>query len=219
MSSRLSGPYMLSYDLTHWLSFFLAALLLNISPGPDMAFILGHALRGGRRAGFAAMFGIWTGAGCHVLFAVAGISAVIAASAQLFAVMKWIGAAYLVWLGVGAFRGGCAMMRPEAGEQARLGVVFRRGVLIDLLNPKVAVFFLAFLPQFTEPEAGPVWLQLLVHGFLIIAVAALVEPALVLAAERLSRGLAANRRLSCWIERAMGLVFVGLGIRLALEER
>ncbi|MCA1939726.1 MAG: LysE family translocator, partial [Caenispirillum bisanense] len=182
---------MLSYDLAHWGTFLLTALVLNLSPGPDIAFILGHTVRGGVRAGTAAMLGIWTGAFGHVVLAALGLSAIVAASATAFAVVKWVGVAYLVWLGIRALlsKGGSLAAPAAAGPAMAPWRVFRQGVLIDLLNPKVAIFFLAFLPQFVEPGAGPVWLQLLVHGTLVIAVAAVVEPPLVLLGGRLTEAL------------------------------
>jgi len=99
---------MFEYTLTHWGTFFVAAVLLNLSPGPDIAFILGQTARNGQRSGFAAMFGIWSGTFLHVLLAAVGLSAILATSATAFTFVKWIGAAYLIWLGVQALRSGGA---------------------------------------------------------------------------------------------------------------
>jgi threonine/homoserine/homoserine lactone efflux protein len=211
---------MFDYTLAHWSAFLAAALLLNISPGPDMAFILGHTVRGGRRAGAAAMLGIWTGACGHVLLAVLGLSAVVAASAEAFAAVKWIGVAYLVWLGIKSLRsdGGTLRIRGDGGPRS-VASVFRQGVFIDLLNPKVATFFLAFLPQFVVRGQGPVWAQSLLHGLLIIVVAALVEPPLILAGDRLSARLRQSRALRVRLDRMMGTVLLALGVKLALTER
>jgi threonine/homoserine/homoserine lactone efflux protein len=211
---------MFDYSALHWTAFFTAAVLLNLSPGPDIAFILGQTLRGGRRAGFSAMFGIWTGAFGHVIMAALGLSAVLVASATAFTVVKWAGAAYLVWLGVSALRSQGGRFVAESGRvSSRLLPVFRQGVLVALLNPKVAVFFLAFLPQFVAPGAGPVWAQMLLHGTLIIVVAAFIEPLLVLGGHRLGRALQANPRIGAWLERSLGALFIALGLRLALQER
>ena len=210
----------MGYSIGHWTSFLAVALALNLAPGPDLAFILGHTLSRGRGAGLVAMLGIWAGALGHVALAAAGLSAVVATSAATFSVVKWVGAAYLVWLGLAALRGGGG---PSPGGRststAGLWAVFRRGVLIDLLNPKVAVFFLAFLPQFVVPGAGPVWFQLALHGVLVIAVAALVEPPLVLLAHRCARAFGATPRLAALVERALGAMLVGLGLELALTDR
>ena len=211
---------MLSYDLAHWTAFLAAAVVLNLAPGSDIAFILGHTARGGRANGFAAMVGTWGGALCHIGFAAAGLSAVVAASALAFAAIKWVGVAYLLWLGFQALRsGGGSFVSDDPGPRAGLGGILRQGVLIDLLNPKVAIFFLAFLPQFVAPGAGPVWVQLLAHGVACIAVGALIQPPLVLLDDRLTRRLRANPRLAAWMDRTIGAMLVGLGLKLATTER
>ena len=196
---------MLQYGLVHWSAFFVAALLLNLAPGPDLAFILGHIARGGRRYGLAAMFGIWTGVLGHISFAAAGLSALIAASASAFAAVKWIGVAYLFWLGIKALRSrGGSFVGAETARMVPLRRVFGQGVLVNLLNPKVAIFFLAFLPQFVVMGAGPVWLQILIHGVLVIAVAGLIEPPLVLFASHVTRKLRASAWAGLWLDRALG---------------
>ena len=211
---------MLQYGLVHWSAFFAAALLLNLAPGPDLAFILGHAARSGRRHGLAAMFGIWTGVLGHITFAAAGLSALIAASAAAFAAVKWVGVAYLFWLGIRALRSkGGGFSGAEAVLPVPLGRVFGQGVLVNLLNPKVAIFFLAFLPQFVVIGAGPVWLQILVHGVLVIAIAGLIEPPLVLLASRVTAGLRASRALALWLDRVLGGTLIALGVGLAAARR
>ncbi|NLS03034.1 LysE family translocator [Rhizobium sp. P32RR-XVIII] len=211
---------MLDYSLAHWVAFLTAAVLLNLSPGPDMAFILGHTIKSGTRAGFSAVFGIWTGACIHVLLAAFGLSAILAASALAFSAVKWIGAIYLVWLGIQALRsGGEGGFVKAAGETMHWSRIYRQGVLVSLLNPKVAIFFLAFLPQFVVEGAGPAWLQLAVHGALIIAVAAFIEPPLILAGGRLADLFKRNRKIGLWLDRGLGTLFVALGVRLALTTR
>lgn len=211
---------MLHYSLAHWSTFLTMALLLNLAPGPDIAFILGHTARGGKRHGAAAMLGIWTGVLGHIIFAAVGLSAIIAASAEAFAVVKWIGVAYLFWLGVQALRSrGDFLNRQRTGPVGALRRVYGQGILVNLLNPKVAIFFLAFLPQFVTADAGPVWLQLFVHGVLIVAVAALIEPPLVLFGDRVTAGLRASPRLGLWLDRTLGGMLIGLGVKLAVTER
>jgi threonine/homoserine/homoserine lactone efflux protein len=210
----------LHYGLIHWSAFLGAALLLNLAPGPDLAFILGHAARGGRRHGLAAMFGIWTGVLGHITFAAVGLSALIAASATAFAAVKWVGVAYLFWLGVKALRSrGGDLLGAEAARKLPLRRVFGQGVLVNLLNPKVAIFFLAFLPQFVVMGAGPVWLQILVHGVLVIAIAGLIEPPLVLLADHVTAKLRASQRLALWLDRALGGTLIALGVGLAATRR
>jgi threonine/homoserine/homoserine lactone efflux protein len=211
---------MLAYDAAHWMTFLAAALLLNLSPGPDITFILGKALTSGARTGLLAMLGIWSGTLIHVLLATVGLSALLVASATAFTVVKWAGAAYLVWLGVQALRSKGGSFTPDPGLSKRTSSwrTFRQGILVSSLNPKVAVFFLAFLPQFVVAGAGPVGLQLAFHGVLIIAVAALVEPPLVLLAGRMATWFKANTRAAIWLDRALGGLLIALGARLALSD-
>ena len=211
---------MLEYDWLHWATFLSAALLLNISPGPDIAFIVGQTVARGRASGFAAMFGIWTGALCHVLLAAIGLSAVLAASATAFSIVKWCGVVYLLWLGIKALSSkGGRFELDDSRRPATAKAVFCQGLLVDLLNPKAAVFFIAFLPQFVVPGAGPAWLQLLAHGVLVIAVAGFVEPPVVLASGMLSRRLLSSRRLSRAMDQALGAIFLSMAVRLATSSR
>ncbi len=211
---------MFDYSLLHWTTFLTVAALLNLSPGPDIAFILGQTVRGGRKSGFAAMLGIWTGAFGHVLMAAAGLSVILATSAVAFSIVKWAGAAYLIWLGIAALRSdGGSFISDNVESSPDFSPIYKQGVFVGLLNPKVAVFFLAFLPQFVVAGAGPVWAQLFLHGCLIIIVAAFIEPPLVIAGDKLTATLRGNPRIGLWMDRSLGAIFIALGIRLALEER
>jgi len=211
---------MFDYTLIHWLTFFAAATLLNLSPGPDIAFILGQTTKGGSKAGFAAMFGIWAGAGTHVLLAALGLSAILATSATAFSAVKWVGAGYLIWLGINALRSkGGHLIADTDSRKIPNWKIFRQGILVSLLNPKVAIFFLSFLPQFVVEGAGPAWAQLFLHGSLIIVVAAFIEPPLVMVGAKLAAALRNNKKLGIWLDRGLGTLFVSLGLRLALSEK
>lgn len=211
---------MFDYTVIHWTTFLTAAALLNLSPGPDMAFILGQTARNGRKGGFAAMFGIWTGAFVHVIMAAIGLSAILATSAVAFTVVKWAGALYLIWLGIQALRSkGGSFISEKDLIQPSFTSIFWQGTLVSVLNPKVAIFFLAFLPQFVVDGAGSVSGQLFFHGSLIIVVAALIEPPLVLAGSRLTTILKNNQRIGLWMDRSLGALFITLGISLAISER
>ena len=211
---------MFDYSLLHWAAFFSAAFLLAMSPGPDIAFILGQTVKGGRKSGFAAMLGIWGGTVGHIILSVVGLSAILAASALAFTLIKWLGVAYLIWLGLSTLRSkGGSFVSENVQASTTTGRIFWQGVLITLLNPKVAIFFLAFLPQFVLPGTGPAWAQLFLHGFLLIGVSALIEPPLVLAGEKMTEKLRNNHRLSQWLNRSLGVLFVALGIRLAFETK
>lgn len=208
-------------DPAFWLVFFSAALALNLSPGPDLLFVLSRTLSDGRRVGVASACGVCSGALVHVAAAALGISAILATSALAFSVVKYVGAAYLLYLGIQALRsaGVGASLDPDSGPRTRPWQAYRQGILVDLLNPKAAIFFMAFLPQFVRPNEGAVALQLLVLGVLVVLVAIVVECALVLLAARAGSALRGNRRLSQWLDRMFGSVLIALGIRLGLAER
>ncbi|WP_407295970.1 LysE family translocator [Stutzerimonas zhaodongensis] len=207
-------------DPTFWLVFFSAALALNLSPGPDLLFVLSRTLAGGRRVGVASVCGVCSGALVHVGAAALGISAIMATSALAFAVVKYLGAAYLLYLGIQALRSAGTGTSLE-GDAPRVTAwqAYRQGILVDVLNPKVAIFFMAFLPQFVRPDEGSVPLQLLVLGVLVVLVALIVECALVLLAARASSTLRNRPRLGQWLDRVLGSVLIGLAIRLGLAER
>jgi threonine/homoserine/homoserine lactone efflux protein len=195
--------------------YLLACLLLVVTPGPDMAFVLGQTLAGGARRGWAATAGVYTGVGVHIGLAAAGVAALVAANPALFTALRVAGAAYLVWLGVQAIR---AAIRGSGADQAAaaapsLAAAFRQGFVTNLLNPKVGLFFLAFVPLFVDPGRSPAWLQMLILGPLLPAIAlpfyALLIPGAARVAGRL-RASSAGR----WLDGAAGTLFLGLGIRL-----
>jgi len=211
---------MFDYTLTHWSTFLVAAVLLNLSPGPDIAFILAQTAKNGQRSGFAAMFGVWSGAFLHVLLAAIGLSAILATSATAFTLVKWLGALYLIWLGIQAIRSDGASYSADAEVNQLSNIkIFQQGVLVAALNPKVAIFFLAFLPQFVVIGAGPASAQLFLHGSLIIVVAAFIEPPLVMVGAKLTKYLSQNSQVAAWMDRGLGTLFIGLGIRLAFSDR
>lgn len=211
---------MFEYSIAHWTAFFLAALLLNLSPGPDMAYIIAQTAKNGRRAGFFAMFGIWGGAFVHVVFSVIGLSAILATSATAFTIVKWVGAAYLIWLGIQALRSnGSALNSDKPISKLNDVTIFRQGILVSILNPKVAIFFLAFLPQFVVIGSGPESAQLMLHGMLIILVAAFIEVPIVLVGSKLKNLVNSSPSIGKWMDRTLGTLFISLGIKLALSER
>jgi len=195
-----------------------AALLLNLTPGADMLFVAGTGAAHGRRAGLLAALGVGAGCALHTLLAAAGLSALIAASELAFNLVRWAGALYLVWLGLG-------LLRPRAARAAdapRRGHPFWQGALTNALNPKVALFFLAFLPQFIEAGAPGQAAALLVLGSLFNVGGTAVNLVVALAASRVARSLAgqtAGGGLGTWLQRACGALFVGLGVRLAVGSR
>jgi threonine/homoserine/homoserine lactone efflux protein len=197
------------------LLFASAALLVNLTPGPDMLFVAGSSLAHGRRAGVLAALGV--GAGClvHVALAAFGLAALLATSPLAFTVVTWVGAAYLLWIGVGLLcRQAGAVAAPPSVPASR---VFWRGAVTNALNPKVALFFLAFLPQFIDRASPQQALGLVALGMLFNAGGTLVNLAVALLAGSLRGALAGANPASAWLNRLVGLAFVGLGLRLALE--
>jgi threonine/homoserine/homoserine lactone efflux protein len=148
-----------------------ATLVLSLTPGPAVLYIVARGVEGGRPAGLVSALGICARGLVHVAFAAAGLSALLASSATAFAVVKWLGVVYLVWLGLSRLLGDDERNTATRVEGNSLRAVFWQGVLVDVLNPKVALFFLAFLPQFVEPSRGPVWTQMVLLGLTFAVVA------------------------------------------------
>jgi RhtB (resistance to homoserine/threonine) family protein len=204
-------------DTSYWFLFLSAALALNLSPGPDLFFVLSRTLGHGRRVGLAAVAGVCSGAMVHVLAAALGLSLLLAAAPTLFAMLTYVGAAYLVWLGVSMWRSAGAAFLPRASTQQGVsaGQAFWQGVLVDVLNPKVVVFFMAFLPQFVREGHGSATAQLLLLGTLVVLGAFMVETLAVLGADQLAAWLRSNTAVTLWLERILGGIMVLLGLTLA----
>ncbi len=205
-------------DWPVFLAFVAAGLALNIVPGADMTFIVASAARGGRRDGVIASLGVGAGALVHILAAVLGLSAILAASQAVFDLIKWIGAAYLLWIAVSLLRAP-APAAPSARPAAAGWRLFRAAMLVNILNPKVALFFLAFLPQFVDPEAAAPALQILCLGLWFDMVGTLVNIVIALAAA----GAAARLRHIGWLGRAARWLAASamgaLAVQLALSAR
>jgi threonine/homoserine/homoserine lactone efflux protein len=206
-------------DTAHLSLFLAATLALNLTPGPDMLYVIARSLSQGRSAGIVSALGI--GAGClvHMLAAAFGLSAVLMSSAVAFEAVKWAGAAYLVFLGVRAVLSGASGIEGAARPAASLARVFREGVATNVLNPKVALFFLAFLPQFVNPARGGVATQVLMLGLLFNTSGTLVNVGVALLAGSVGRWASASAGASRAQRWFTGGVFVALGVRLALAGR
>ena len=207
-------------DITYWILFFSAALAINISPGPDLFYILSRTMASGKNVGMASSIGVGVGALVHVSAAALGLSAILATSLIAFSIVKYIGAAYLIYLGIKSLR--------NAGNNIELSMnaanvstwaAFKQGMLVDILNPKAAIFFMAFLPQFVRPEIGYIPFQLLGLGLLVILVGVMVEFSFIFLAAKLTGFLRKNRSIHSWLDRILGSILIGLGIRLAFTER
>jgi threonine/homoserine/homoserine lactone efflux protein len=203
------------------LVFLAAALALNVTPGPDMLYVVARSTGEGRRAGIASALGIGAGTLVHIAALALGLSALLATMPLAYDAIRWAGAAYLVWLGVGAIRGARRAGPAVVVERAPLGRVFRQGVVTNVLNPKVALFFLAFLPQFVDPARGSPVRQIVTLGLLFDLSGTLVNHAVAVGASGAAAWLQARRggrsaRGVVLLRRATGLMFIALGVRLAL---
>jgi len=206
------------------LLFIAAGILLNLTPGPDVLYIVNNALRSGARAGIVAAFGITAGCFVHIFAAAVGVSALLAASATAFTVLKWVGAAYLVAVGLRLL-----LSKPpdaidliavnDSGTRGfGLKGIFFRGFGTNVLNPKVALFFLAFVPQFIAPGIENKSLAFLLLGLLFNLNALLVNIGWALAAAWLASRVGMVQRAMHWLDRAAGAMFVGFGLKLALSD-
>jgi threonine/homoserine/homoserine lactone efflux protein len=197
-----------------WL-FSLAALALLVIPGPAVLYVVVQSAEHGRRVGLASVAGIHLGTLVHVTAAAAGLSALIVASAFAFSAVKYAGAAYLVYLGVRRLLGRDAALTVDRGRES-LRRAFARGAVVNVLNPKTALFFLAFLPQFVDADRGAVWSQALVLGLVFVGLGFVSDSLYALAA-----GSAANllRRRRGLMRYGSGFVYIGLGATAALVKR
>lgn len=201
------------------LTYIAVVLGLFLIPGPAVLLVLARSSVGGHRVGIATGLGIATGDMLHTAMATLGLSAVLMTSALAFSLVKYAGAAYLIYLGIRALM--------ERGEDLRLAqsrlidapLAFRQAVLAELLNPKTALFFLAFLPQFVHPERGSVVAQLAVLGLVFVIMSAIYTALIALAAGQVAGWLTRHRSIGRWQGRVIGVIYLGLGVRMALQQR
>jgi len=196
-----------------------AALLLLVVPGPAVLYVVTQSVSHGRRAGIVAVAGITTGTLVHIVAATIGLSALLASSALAFDAVKYLGAAYLIVIGIRRLLGLEPELEPQARPSRDLGRLYRQGIVVNTLNPKTALFFLAFLPQFVDPDAGAAWAQILVLGLLFACLGFLSDSMWAIVSGTLGERL----RLSAAFPRVQryvsGSVFVGLGAAAALTGR
>jgi threonine/homoserine/homoserine lactone efflux protein len=204
-------------DYNYWLLFISAAVALNVAPGPDVLYIVTKTISGGKGIGVAAMLGICTGALIHVVVAAIGLSAVLMTSAVAFTVVKCTGACYLLYLAYQSFLspGASSEIDNELKAPQSALKAFKEGILIDVLNPKVAIFFLAFLPQFVREGYGSTPFQLLYLGVAVILIALIIETVYILFASKVSERIRNSRAISVYLDRIVGAVFLLLGLKLA----
>jgi threonine/homoserine/homoserine lactone efflux protein len=208
------------FGTQHLSLFIVSGLLLNLTPGQDTLYIVGRTVAQGRRAGLASVLGISSGAVLHTIAAAFGLSAILAASAAAFTIVKLAGAAYLIYLGVRLWleRAAPQDIPDLTGSRDDAWAIYRAGLVTNVLNPKVALFFLAFLPQFVAPDAPSRVLAFLTLGGIFVFNGTLWCLTLVWCASAMSRRLRGSASWGTVLRRATGAIFVGLGVRLAVSK-
>ncbi|HUN48497.1 MAG TPA: LysE family translocator [Stellaceae bacterium] len=200
--------------------FAAACLALTATPGPDMLLIASRSVSQGRASGFATLAGIQAGTYCHALVAALGLSQLFLAVPLAYDVVRYVGAAYLLYLAWKTFRSPGLAAAPVAGlRRYPVGIVFRQGLLTNLLNPKMALFVLALFPQFLHPEAGSVAVQIMVLASVLNLIGLVVNGAVILTASGLGRAFSAGGRCRRLPQYLLGTVFAGLAVRLAFDAR
>ena len=200
----------------HFTLFLVSGVLLNLTPGPDTAYILGRSIAHGRSAGVASAFGIMVGSIFHTCAAALGLSALLAASVWAFTAIKIIGGAYLLFIGFKMIlHRGEELHLPVGLRRSSSAAAFRQGVVTNVLNPKVALFFLAFLPQFIDPLSPTKVPAFLALGLTFVTTGTIWCLILAWSAASISQRLRQNGRIAHWLNRVVGSLFVFLGLRLA----
>lgn len=201
------------------LAFFITSLLLALAPGPDNIFVLTQSALRGKAAGLAVTMGLCTGLIVHTSAVTLGLAAIFAASSLAFTVLKLCGAAYLLWLAWQAFRASATEITAVAGDQLTGWQLYRRGILMNITNPKVSIFFLAFLPQFADPARGSLTLQMLLLGGLFILATIVIFGGIALVSGMLGNWLSRSPAVQRLMNRLTGAIFVALALRLVLSPR
>ncbi len=215
------------FGIINFGAFIMAGILLNLTPGADTMYILGRSISGGKKSGILSALGIATGSLVHTILAALGLSVILAESEMAFNVVKYLGALYLVYLGVMALR---SKANPEEFNITQNGAtddtqnsgrkIYLSGILTNVLNPKVAIFYLAFLPQFIDPGfTGNPMFSFLLLGIAFTLTGTIWCLLLALFAARLANKIKNNYQIKIWLDRITGIVFIGLGIKLALSEQ
>lgn len=207
-------------DLATLLTFTVAAFALAATPGPDMLLVMTRSVAQGRVAGMVTLAGISAGCYFHAIIAGLSLSGVLLMAPVMFEIIRWAGAAYLLYLAVQAFRGAGGFQQPDRGAPALpLAKLFRQGLLTNILNPKVALFFLALFPQFMQPDPETAVTQALILASVLNVAGGIVNGGIVLVAGRLGEWLSLRPAFVRWQNRLLGCVFAALALRLAFDAR
>ncbi|MBW1694815.1 MAG: LysE family translocator [Deltaproteobacteria bacterium] len=207
------------FGIQNFALFLVSCILLNITPGQDTMYILGRSMAQGRKAGIISVFGIMTGVLVHTLLAAFGLSVILATSSLAFSIVKYLGAGYLVWIGLGF------LLKSKVGnhlemvktDQKRSWIIYRQGVLTNVLNPKVSLFFLSFLPQFVVPQADFIFVPFLMLGATFFTTGSIWCMVLVFGSMWLKDKMRYRTAMGGITKKLTGALFVGLGVKLALS--
>lgn len=200
-------------------TFFAASVLLALAPGPDNIFVLTQSALRGKGSGLIVTLGLCTGLLVHTTAVALGVAVIFQASALAFTLLKLVGAGYLLYLAWQAFRVSATKIQATGNGELGSGRLYRRGIIMNITNPKISIFFLAFLPQFADPSRGPMTLQLLLLGGLFILATILVFGGIALLAGTLGEWLNRSEKTQRLMNRVAGSVFVGLALKLATTGR
>ena len=200
-------------------AFFAASVLLALAPGPDNIFVLTQSALYGKLPGLLVTLGLCTGLIVHTGAVAFGVAVIFQTSTLAFAALKLFGAGYLLYLAWGSFRAAATRIQTSPGSSRSPGRLYRRGIIMNITNPKVSIFFLAFLPQFTDPARGPLTVQMIILGGTFILSTILVFGTIALLAGTIGRWLAGSDKAQIVMNRVAGTIFVGLALKLATTER
>ena len=203
-------------NLATWLAFVATALVLLLIPGPAVLYIVSQSVEHGRRAGLMATLGVHCGTLVHITAAALGLSAVLVSSSIAFGAVRLIGAAYLIYLGVRTLADRTARAQAPAPRETRLGLIFRQGILVNVTNPKTALFFFAFLPQFVRPGDGPVALQMAVLGLIFLALGLITDGTWAVVSGSAAGWVRARPAIGSTQRVVTGCIFIGLGVATAM---
>lgn len=206
------------FGIQHYETFILAGILLNLTPGNDTIYILSRTIAQGRKAGIMSVLGIATGSLVHTLFAAVGLSVIIAQSPVLFNIIKYAGAAYLFYIGIRMIFSKSSVIKLDTPKDEKNKKIYWQAVLTNVLNPKVALFFISFLPQFIDPGYSNHYLSFLVLGLSFTITGTLWCLLLAFFASVISSALIKNSNAGNYLNKACGFILVGLGIRVALTK-
>ena len=202
--------------IQHYETFLLAGILLNLTPGNDTIYILSRTIAQGRKAGIMSVLGIATGSLVHTFLAAVGLSVIIAQSPVLFNIIKYAGAAYLFYIGIRMILSKSSVINLQKPEKQKYNKIYLQAVLTNVLNPKVALFFISFLPQFIDPSYSNHYLSFIILGLSFTVTGTLWCLLLVLFASVISAALIKNNKAGNYLTKASGCILVALGIKVAL---